>query len=49
VGFLTSEKQGNTKIYSTNKHFAIFKELQSIVIKSQQAHAKSKRGPVTDA
>ena len=38
VGFLKSEKQGNTKIYSTNKHFAIFKELQSIVIKSQQAH-----------
>lgn len=49
VGFLTSEKQGNTKIYSTNKHFAIFKELQSIVIKSQQAHAKNKRGPVNDA
>lgn len=44
VGFLNSEKQGNTKIYSTNKHFAIFKELQSIVIKSQQAHqSKSKR------
>jgi len=44
VGFLHSEKQGNTKIYSTNKHFAIFKELQSIVIKSQQAHQnKSKR------
>lgn len=36
VGFLTSEKQGNTKIYSTNKQFPIFKELQSIVIKSQQ-------------
>ena len=44
VGFLESEKQGNTKIYSTNKHFAIFKELQSIVIKSQQAHqSKNKR------
>lgn len=36
VGFLKSEKQGNTKIYATNKQFAIFKELQSIVIKSQQ-------------
>ena len=36
VGFLSSEKQGNTKIYSTNKQFPIFKELQSIVIKSQQ-------------
>jgi DNA-binding MarR family transcriptional regulator len=43
VGFLHSEKQGNTKIYSTNKHFAIFKELQSIVLKSQQAQQKTKR------
>lgn len=36
VGFLTSEKQGNTKIYSTNKNFPIFKELQGIVLKSQR-------------
>lgn len=36
AGFLLSDKQGNTKIYSTNKQFVIFKELQSIVIKSQQ-------------
>ncbi len=43
VGFLHSEKQGNTKMYSTNKHFAIFKELQSIVLKSQQAQQKVKR------
>lgn len=49
AGFLTSEKQGNTKIYSTNKHFAIFKELQSIVIKSQQAQANKKRGNSSDA
>jgi DNA-binding MarR family transcriptional regulator len=47
VGFLTSEKQGNTKIYSTNKQFPIFKELQSIVIKSQQ-HAVRPKRPVTD-
>jgi predicted transcriptional regulator len=39
VGFLTSEKQGNTKIYSTNKNFPIFKELQGIVLKSQRANA----------
>ena len=43
VGYLTSEKQGNTKIYSTNKQFAIFKELQSIVIKSQQHASRPKR------
>lgn len=42
VGFLHSEKQGNTKIYSTNKQFVIFKELQSIVLKSQH-NQKNKR------
>ena len=49
AGFLLSEKQGNTKIYSTNKHFSIFKELQSIVIKSQQAQANKKRANSQDA
>jgi hypothetical protein len=43
VGFLLSEKQGNTKIYATNKQFPIFKELQGIVIKSQQHAARPKR------
>jgi DNA-binding MarR family transcriptional regulator len=47
VGFLTSEKQGNTKIYSTNKQFPIFKELQSIVIKSQQ-HQSARGKRTTD-
>ncbi|MEX1058880.1 MAG: hypothetical protein WEC17_00365, partial [Candidatus Saccharimonadales bacterium] len=37
IGFLISERQSNTKIYYTNKHFPIFKELQSIVLKSQRA------------
>jgi hypothetical protein len=36
IGFLISERQGNTKVYYTNKHFPIFKELQSIVLKSQR-------------
>lgn len=42
VGFLHSEKQGNTKIYSTNKQFVIFKELQGIVLKSQQNSGKKR-------
>ena len=46
VGFLTSEKQGNVKMYSTNKQFPIFKELQSIVIKSQQQSHKPSRKSV---
>ena len=45
VGFLISERQGNTKIYYTNKNFAIFKELQSIVLKSQRANQQSKMPP----
>lgn len=44
VGFLHSEKQGNTKIYYTNKQFAIFKELQSIVLKSQRTTQKKTVG-----
>ena len=44
VGFLLSEKQGNTKVYYTNKNFLIFKDLQSIVLKSQRAAQKRQRG-----
>lgn len=40
VGFLNSEKQGNTKIYSTNKSFPIFKELQGIVLKRQRPNQR---------
>lgn len=44
AGFLNSERQANTKIYSTNRLFPIFKELQSIVLKSQQmSQKKTKR------
>lgn len=41
-GFLITSKKGNTNIYQTNKQFPILKELQSIVIKSQnQSNSKS--------
>lgn len=36
-GFLITSKKGNTTVYQTNKQFPILKELQSIVIKSQNA------------
>jgi predicted transcriptional regulator len=39
IGFLQSEKRGNSKIYYTNKQFILFKELQSIVLKSQRAQS----------
>lgn len=43
VGFLKSEKQGNSRTYVTNKQFPIFKELQGIVIKSQQSSSRPRR------
>jgi DNA-binding MarR family transcriptional regulator len=43
AGFLISEKQGNTKIYHTNKQFVIFKELQSIVLKSQRTQQQKRQ------
>lgn len=43
VGFLTSDRQGNTKVYQTNKHFVIFKELQSIVLKAQRINQKKQQ------
>lgn len=42
VGFLQNEKKGNAQIYYANKQFLIFKELQSIVIKTQQQAARIK-------
>ncbi len=41
-GFLIMTKRGNTAIYQTNKQFPILKELQSMVIKSQQLSNRSK-------
>jgi len=49
IGFLTSEKRANTKVYATNKHFPIFKELQSIVIKSQQVQSQKSKRPAANA
>jgi DNA-binding PadR family transcriptional regulator len=45
VGFLQSEKQSNTKIYFTNKHYPLFKELQSIVLKSQNIKKQASKTP----
>lgn len=41
-GFLISGKKANVTIYQTNKQFPVLKELQSMVIKSQQLSAKKK-------
>ena len=35
-GFLITSMRGNIKIYQMNKQFPLLKELQSMVIKSQQ-------------
>lgn len=39
-GFLIVEKRGNVNVYQTNKQFPVLKELQSIVIKTQQKTGK---------
>lgn len=39
-GFLVTSKKGNITIYQTNKEFPVLKELQSIVIKTQQGAGK---------
>ena len=41
-GFLIMNEKDGQKIYMTNKNFPILKELQSIVIKSQQAKEQKK-------
>src|ERR1700726_1478229 len=43
IGFLIPERQSNTKVYYTNKQFPIFKELQSIVLKSQRLSQKNSK------
>lgn len=35
AGFLKATKEGNTKIYYANQKFALYRELQSMVLKSQ--------------
>jgi hypothetical protein len=35
AGFVNAAKNGNTKVYSANQKFALYKELQSMVLKSQ--------------
>ena len=39
-GFLLVSKKGASNVYQTNKQFPILKELQSMVIKSQQMNSK---------
>lgn len=36
IGFVISKKDGNTKVFRANKQFVIFKDLQSIVMKTQR-------------
>lgn len=36
VGFLKSHRSKNTKVYSVNRRFPIFRELQSMVLKDQR-------------
>lgn len=44
IGFLIATKKGNTKIYSANKHFHLIRELQSMVLKSQNTPTRPQIG-----
>jgi predicted transcriptional regulator len=37
VGFVNVHNEGNTKIYVANPKFLLYRELQGLVLKSQQA------------
>ena len=41
IGFVTATAKGNTKIYNANPRFVLYRELQSMVLKS---HARGARG-----
>lgn len=47
-GFLIETQKNNTRVYQMNKQFPLLKELQSMVIKSQQAAAKPAKPVKTD-
>ena len=35
VGFVTVTNEGNSKVYAANPRFALYRELQGLVLKSQ--------------
>lgn len=39
VGFLKSDRHGNSKVYQANPKFVFYRELQSMVLKSQANRA----------
>jgi len=41
VGFVKASKEANTKVYHANQQFALYRELQSIVLKSQAKRRSS--------
>ncbi|HVE81008.1 MAG TPA: ArsR family transcriptional regulator [Candidatus Dormibacteraeota bacterium] len=41
VGFVKSAKESNSRVYFANPRFPLYRELQSIVLKSQASKRKS--------
>jgi predicted transcriptional regulator len=39
IGYVRSTKEGNAKVYSVNQSFLLFKELQSMVLKTSRKKA----------
>jgi DNA-binding MarR family transcriptional regulator len=41
IGYVRSARDANTKVYWANKNFLLFKELQSMVLKTSSKRSKS--------
>ncbi len=40
LGYVKSVREANTRLYSANQHFPIFRDLQSIVLKTDRRRQK---------
>ncbi len=41
AGFVTSAKDGNSRVYSANQQFYLFRDLQSMVLKASQMRGRA--------
>ena len=48
VGFLRTQQRKNTRIYFLNTQFPMYKELQSMVLKSQRSHQAARQATEID-
>ena len=47
TGFLHTQRKKNTKLYYVNPHFTFYKELQSMVLKSQRVRQSTQTSEIS--